>query len=171
MKNITIDESANSLRLLTAEAKNGKQTPKQFYTLWATAKQVLTRADQETFFRVLKSYKSVSGWCGKAAYEKYGPVKPKADCTVPAPSDKPAKPSKPKAAKGAASKSAKSSERKSAKSAKSAKADSKAVAKDAPASASDVFPVPAGYVMLMADGSAATHYMVRHGVSIPLRLA
>lgn len=164
MKNITIDESANSLRLLTAEAKNGKQTPKQFYTLWATAKQVLTRADQETFFRVLKSYKSVSGWCGKAAYEKYGPVKLKADCTVPAPSDKPAKSSKPKAAKGAASKSAKASKPKSAK---SAKADSK----DAPTSANDVFPVPTGYIMLMADGSAATHYMVRHGVSIPLRLA
>lgn len=77
MKNITIDESANSLRLLTAEVKNGKQTPK-----------------------------------------------PKAE-----PAAKPAD------------------------------------------STDDVYPVPAGYVMLMADGSAATHYMVRHGISIPLRLA
>lgn len=163
MKNITIDESANSLRLLTAEAKNGKQTPKQFYTLWATAKQVLTHADQETFFRVLKSYKSVTGWCGKAAYEKYGPVKLKAACTAPAPTDKPAKSSKPKASKSAkASKPAP---------AKSGKADSKTAAKPAPATADDVFPVPNGYIMLMADGSAATHYMVRHGVSIPLRLA
>lgn len=165
MKNITIDESANSLRLLTAEVKNGKQTPKQFYTLWATAKQVLTRADQETFFRVLKSYKSVTGWCGKAAYEKYGPVKTKSDSAVPPLADKPAKPAK----------SRKASTGKSTKASKPA-GTSKPKPKTAPAakpadSTDDVYPVPAGYVMLMADGSAATHYMVRHGISIPLRLA
>lgn len=165
MKNITIDESANSLRLLTAEVKNGKQTPKQFYTLWATAKQVLTRADQETFFRVLKSYKSVTGWCGKAAYEKYGPVKTKSDSAVPPLADKPAKPAK----------SRKASTGKSTKASKPA-GTSKPKPKTEPAakpadSTDDVYPVPAGYVMLMADGSAATHYMVRHGISIPLRLA
>lgn len=165
MKNITIDESANSLRLLTAEVKNGKQTPKQFYTLWATAKQVLTRADQETFFRVLKSYESVTGWCGKAAYEKYGPVKTKSDSAVPPLADKPAKPAK----------SRKASTGKSTKASKPA-GTSKPKPKTEPAakpadSTDDVYPVPAGYVMLMADGSAATHYMVRHGISIPLRLA
>ena len=165
MKNITIDESANSLRLLTAEVKNGKQTPKQFYTLWATAKQVLTRADQETFFRVLKSYKSVSGWCGKAAYEKYGPVKLKADSTVPPLADKPAKPAKSKSRKAASSKSTKAS-----KPANTNKPKTEPAAKPT-SSTDDVYPVPAGYVMLMADGSAATHYMVRHGISIPLRLA
>lgn len=164
MKNITIDESANSLRLLTAEVKNGKQTPKQFYTLWATAKQVLTRADQETFFRVLKSYESVTGWCGKAAYEKYGPVKTKSDSAVPPLADKPAK-----------SKSRKASTGKSTKASKPT-GTSKPKPKTEPAakpadSTDDVYPVPAGYVMLMADGSAATHYMVRHGISIPLRLA
>lgn len=163
MKNITIDESANSLRLLTAEVKNGKQTPKQFYTLWATAKQVLTRADQETFFRVLKSYKSVSGWCGKAAYEKYGPVKLKADSAVPPLADKPAKPAKSR--KAASGKSTKAS-----KPANTNKPKTEPAAKPA-SSTDDVYPVPAGYVMLMADGSAATHYMVRHGISIPLRLA
>lgn len=165
MKNITIDESANSLRLLTAEVKNGKQTPKQFYTLWATAKQVLTRADQETFFRVLKSYKSVTGWCGKVAYEKYGPVKTKSDSAVPPLADKPAKPAK----------SRKASTGKSTKASMPA-GTSKPKPKTEPAakpadSTDDVYPVPAGYVMLMADGSAATHYMVRHGISIPLRLA
>lgn len=165
MKNITIDESANSLRLLTAEVKNGKQTPKQFYTLWATAKQVLTRADQETFFRVLKSYESVTGWCGKAAYEKYGPVKTKSDSAVPPLADKPAKPAK----------SRKASTGKSTKASKPA-GTSKPKPKTEPAAkpadcTDDVYPVPAGYVMLMADGSAATHYMVRHGISIPLRLA
>lgn len=160
MKNITIDESANSLRLLTAEVKNGKQTPKQFYTLWATAKQVLTRADQETFFRVLKSYKSVTGWCGKAAYEKYGPVKTKADSAVPPLADKPAK-----SRKASTGKSTKAS-----KPAGTSKPKAEPAAKPAD-STDDVYPVPAGYVMLMADGSAATHYMVRHGISIPLRLA
>lgn len=163
MKNITFDESANSLRLLTAEAKNGKQTPKQFYTLWATAKQVLTRADQETFFRVLKSYKSVTGWCGKAAYEKYGPVKTKADSAVPPLADKPAKPAKSR--KASTGKSTKAS-----KPAGTSKPKAEPAAKPAD-STDDVYPVPAGYVMLMADGSAATHYMVRHGISIPLRLA
>lgn len=163
MKNITIDESANSLRLLTAEVKNGKQTPKQFYTLWATAKQVLTRADQETFFRVLKSYKSVTGWCGKAAYEKYGPVKTKADSAVPPLADKPAKPAKSR--KASTGKSTKAS-----KPAGTSKPKAEPAAKPAD-STDDVYPVPAGYVMLMADGSAATHYMVRHGISIPLRLA
>lgn len=163
MKNITIDESANSLRLLTAEVKNGKQTPKQFYTLWATAKQVLARADQETFFRVLKSYKSVTGWCGKAAYEKYGPVKTKADSAVPPLADKPAKPAKSR--KASTGKSTKAS-----KPAGTSKPKAEPAAKPAD-STDDVYPVPAGYVMLMADGSAATHYMVRHGISIPLRLA
>ena len=162
MKNITIDESANSLRLLTAEVKNGKQTPKQFYTLWATAKQVLTRADQETFFRVLKSYKSVTGWCGKAAYEKYGPVKTKADSAVPPLADKPAKSKSRKASTGKSTKASKP--------AGTSKPKAEPAAKPAD-STDDVYPVPAGYVMLMADGSAATHYMVRHGISIPLRLA
>lgn len=165
MKNITIDESANSLRLLTAEVKNGKQTPKQFYTLWATAKQVLTRADQETFFRVLKSYKSVTGWCGKAAYEKYGPVKTKSDSAVPPLADRPAKPAKSKSRKASTGKSTKAS-----KPAGTSKPKAEPAAKPAD-STDDVYPVPAGYVMLMADGSAATHYMVRHGISIPLRLA
>jgi hypothetical protein len=155
-----IESATNSKaarKTLTEEAL-AKHDAKALYVAYQLSKQLCTREDSDAMFRELKAAcPDVTGWYGKSAYEAFGAV------TVGVAKDKPAKdkPAKDKPAKAAKAKAP-------------AKAAKPAPAPEAPAPVKlpkGVYEVPAGFVMPLADGTHATHYTVRNGVVVPLRLA
>lgn len=155
----TNKKNSAAARKTLAEEAMSKRDAKALYTSYQLSKQLCTREDSDGLFRELKAAcPDVTGWYGKAAYEAFGAI------TVGVAKDKPAKDKAPKSAKAPAP--AKN------KPAKAAKA--KAPAKPTPAPVKlpeGVYEVPAGFVMPLADGTHATHYTVRNGVVVPLRLA